>query len=124
MILPKEPKVERSLSDAERLDEIEGKLLLVAQTTDSNTSVMLGGMQVMDTRLAMLFLILEDMSQVLPASAVKKREDHPDKIDLDHYEKCANWALAAGDPKSEPEPEVAEPATDAEEVAVFFGGKP
>jgi hypothetical protein len=109
----------KSLSVEERLTKLENKLLMVARSTDGNTEVMLGGLQTIDTRLAMLFLILEDVVASLPAHLLMMKVGDRRKIDLDHYEKKALEALAAQDPK----PVAKEPASDGEEVAVFFGGK-
>lgn len=123
VILPKReepPPEERSLSVEEKLTKIESDLLRVARTTDQNTEVMLGGLQSIDVRIAMLFLLLEDVVRSLPPThCVHVIETHPVKIDLAHYELRAQEALTAQDAK----PVAEEPASDGEEVAVFFGGK-
>jgi len=103
----------KSRSVEERVTDLEKKLLKISQVIDSNTEVMLGGMQTVDVRLAMLFLIVEDLMNAKVHTSPKDIS----RMDLDHYAKRAEEALKASDA----EQKSVESATE-EDVAVYFGG--
>lgn len=103
----------KSRSVEEKVTDLEKKLLKISQVIDSNTEVILGGMQTVDVRLAMLFLIVEDLMNAKVQTSPKDIS----RMDLEHYTKRAEEALKASDA----EQKSVESATE-EDVAVYFGG--